>query len=133
VNVLARTVVGLIGAFSLVMGLTTLLDPDQVATSLGFGPLDAMGLNSLRADVGGFFLAAAVFCGIGLFRGRSGWILGGALLYGLAAVGRITGVAMAGAPEGVVTPIVVEIILVALLLGSVRILRAGNRHTQANP
>jgi hypothetical protein len=133
VNVLARIVVGLIAAFSLVMGLSALLAPEQVAQSLGFGALDAMGLNSLRADVGGFFLASAVFCAAGMRRGYAGWILGAALLYGLAALGRITGVAMAGAPEGVFAPIAVEIILVALLLGSARVLRPRNRHTETNP
>ncbi len=39
---------------------------------------------------------------------------GAAALYGLAVIGRILGVAVDDAPEGVAQPIIIELVLVAL-------------------
>ncbi|MEQ8746306.1 hypothetical protein [Pyruvatibacter sp.] len=120
---IARIAVGLAGLFSLAMGLQTFFTPEAAAVALGLGSsLPDLGMNTFRADVGAFFLAAATFCIIGLFAGRPGAIYGAALLYGLALIGRILGVVMAGAPAGVETPIVVEAILVLLLVFGARTL-----------
>ncbi len=51
---------------------------------------------------------------LALFAGRAQWMWGAAALFGLAVIGRILGVALDGAPEGVVQPIVIELVLVAL-------------------
>ncbi len=120
---IARIAVGLAFLFSLLMGLQTYFTPEASAVMLGLGTaLPEMGMNTFRADIGAFFLAAAVFAGLGLFAGRTGAIYGAALLYGLALTGRILGSLMAGAPEGIATPIAVEAILVVLLVFGARTL-----------
>ncbi|MGD1935444.1 MAG: hypothetical protein ACFB0Z_13235 [Candidatus Phaeomarinobacter sp.] len=97
--------------------------PEVSAVALGVGTdLPAMGFNTFRADIGDFFLAAAVFSGHGLFAGRPGAIYGAALLYGFALTGRIIGVLMAGAPEGIATPIIVEAVLVLFFVFGARTL-----------
>ncbi len=120
---IARITVGLGFLFSLLMGVQTFFMPEVSAVTLGLGTdLPALGFNTFRADIGAFFLTAAVFAGLGLFAGRPGAIYGAALLYGLALTGRIIGVVMAGAPEGIATPIIVEAVLVLFFVFGARTL-----------
>jgi len=119
----ARILVGLAGLFSIIMGLQTFFVPETSALALGFGTsIPDLGMNTLRADIGAFFLAAAVFCGVGLFSGRPGAIYGAALLYGLALTGRVLGIVMDGAPDGIATPIIVEAVLITFLVTGARTL-----------
>ncbi len=50
---------------------------------------------------------------------------GAAALYGLAVIGRLLGVLVEGAPEGVVQPIVIELVLVALSVIGAKMLPRG--------
>lgn len=120
----ARILVGLAGVFSLAMGLNAWIAPQRLGAALGITGVGDMGINSLRADLGAFFLASAIVCGAALLAGRVRWLYMAALLYGLAAAGRIIGVLAAGAPDGVAGAIVVEVALVAVLLFGARTLRA---------
>ncbi|MEP2827963.1 DUF4345 family protein [Parvibaculum sp.] len=116
---LGRISVALVGLFSLAMGLMAFAQPTQLGEALGLGALSPLGLNSLRADLGGFFLASALAAVLALFAGKPQWIWGAAVLYGFAVIGRFLGVMVEGAPEGVVQPIVIELVLVALsILGA---------------
>ena len=121
----ARIGVSLVGLFSLAMGLMALASPVQLGETLGIGALSPLGLNALRADIGAFFLASAIACGLALFAGRPHWLWGAAALYGLAAAGRILGVAIDGAPEGIVQPITVEIVIVVLAVFGAKTLARG--------
>ncbi|MEQ9153510.1 MAG: DUF4345 family protein [Parvibaculaceae bacterium] len=111
---IGRIAVALVGLFSLAMGLMAFAQPVQLGEMLGLGALSPLGGNSLRADLGAFFLASALAALLALFAGRAQWMWGAAALFGLAVIGRILGVAVDGAPEGVVQPIVIELVLVAL-------------------
>lgn len=120
---IARIAVGLAFLFSLMMGVQTFFMPEQSAITLGIGTnLPDLGWNTFRADIGAFFLAAAVFAGLGLFTGRTSAIYGAALLYGLALTGRIIGIVTAGAPEGIEVPVAVEAVLIVLFLFGARTL-----------
>lgn len=121
-TLLARIAVALAGLFSLAMGLQTFFMPGEAAVALGFGDaLPPMGENTFRGDIGAFFLAAAIFTALGLF-GRPRVLYGAALLYGLALTGRVIGVVMAGAPEGIAVPLAVEAVMVAVLVFGARTL-----------
>ena len=122
---IARIAALLVGLFSLVAGAMTLISPVEMGESLGIGALSDIGRNALRADMGAFFLGSAIASAAALFGGRPQWILGAAVLYGLAAAGRILGVIVDGAPEGVMQPIVVEITMVVLSLFAARMLARG--------
>ena len=111
---IGRIAVALVGLFSLAMGLMAFAQPVQLGEMLGLGALPPLGGNSLRADLGAFFLASALAALLALFAGRAQWMWGAAALFGLAVIGRILGVAVDGAPEGVVQPIYIELVLVAL-------------------
>lgn len=122
---LGRIGVALVGLFSLAMGVMAFASPVQLGEALGLGALSPLGGNSLRADLGAFFLAAGLASLLALFAGRAQWMWGAAALYGLAVVGRILGVVVDGAPEGVVQPIVIELALVGLSVLGARTLAKG--------
>jgi hypothetical protein len=122
---IARIAAALVGLFSLAMGVMVILSPVEAGESLGIGALSPIGLNALRADIGAFFLASAVASGAALFGGRPHWLMGAAVLYGLAFLGRVLGVAVDGAPEGIATPLVVEFTMVVLSVFAARRLARG--------
>ncbi|MES1989598.1 MAG: DUF4345 family protein [Pseudomonadota bacterium] len=112
----ARIGVALAGLFSLLMGVQAFLTPVELGQMLGLGALSPLGQNALRADIGSFFLVSAAAAALALFAKRPHWLYGAALLYGLAVTGRLIGVLVEGAPEGVAMPMLVELVLVALFV-----------------
>lgn len=121
-TLIARIAAVLAGLFALAMAAQTYLTPDQAAIALGFtADFTAMGLNTFRADFGAFFLAAAIFTALGL-AGRTQAFHAAALLFGLAFLGRVLGIVLDGAPEGIATPLVVEAAMVILLTFAARTL-----------
>lgn len=120
---IARIAVTLALLFSLLMGVQTFIMPEQSALALGFGTeLPEMGWSTFRGDIGAFFLAAAIFAALGLFAGRPAVLYGAALLYGLALTGRIIGIVMAGAPEGIATSLIMEAVMVLIFVFGARTL-----------
>jgi hypothetical protein len=122
---LGRIAVALVGLFSLAMGLMAFASPAQLGEALGLGALSPFGANSLRADLGAFFLASGLASLLALFAGRAQWMWGVAALYGLAVIGRVLGVVLEGVPEGVAQAIVVELVLVALSVIGAKTLARG--------
>ena len=122
---IARIAAVLVGLFSLAMGAMMIHSPAETGETLGLGALSPIGLNALRADIGAFFLASAVAAGAALFGGRPHWLLGAAVLYGLAFLGRVFGVIVDGAPEGIATPLIVEATMVVLSVFAAKRLARG--------
>ncbi|MBX3489048.1 MAG: DUF4345 family protein [Parvibaculum sp.] len=122
---IARIAAALVGLFSLGAGAMTILSPAEMGEGLGIGALSPLGLNALRADIAAFFLASAVAAGAALFGGRPHWILGAAVLYGLALLGRILGIVVDGVPDGIVQPLVVEFTMVVLSVFAAKALARG--------
>ncbi|MFZ3033740.1 MAG: DUF4345 family protein [Parvibaculum sp.] len=118
----ARIGVVLAGLFSLVMGAMAFASPEQLGTALGLGALSPIGINSMRADLGAFFLASAIACALALFAGRASWLWGAAALYAIAVTGRIVGIVVDGVPEGIAQPVIIELVLVAMLVFGARTL-----------
>lgn len=122
---MARIAVALVGLFSLVMAAQAVAMPDRLGAMLGLGAIAPVGIHTLRADIGAFFLASAVACGGALFAGRVQWLWGAVLLYGSVAALRLLSLLLSGGGEGVVEPIVVELVLVALAVFGARALPGG--------
>jgi len=123
---IARIATALVGLFSLALGAVSHFQPEQLAETMGMTPQTGLGLNSLQADFGAFFLASAIACGLALFAGKPRWLWGAAVMYGLALLGRLLSAATSGVPEGLAQPVIIELVLVLLLLFSARTL---NRET----
>lgn len=112
---IARICVVLAGLFSLAMGVMAFISPEQLGAALGISALSPIGVNSMRADFGSFFLASFIACALALFAGRASWLWGAAALYAIAVVGRFVGILVDGAPEGIAQPVIIELLLVAML------------------
>ena len=113
---IARIAGSLVFLFSLALGLMSLINPERIGEVLGLTDLTPMGRNTVRADISAFFLASAIACAGGLFRGRSTWFFAAALLYGMAVTGRLIDALVAGAPDRLASSVVIELVLVALAL-----------------
>jgi len=118
----ARIGVALAGLFSLAMGLVSYFSPEQLEMALGVGALSPIGLSSIRGDFGAFFLASALVAGLALFAGRPSWLWVGTWLYGIAVIGRFLGLALAGVPEGIAQPIIIELVMITLFTFGARTL-----------
>lgn len=113
---IARVGVALAGLFSLAMGLLFWADPARAGSALGLAGIDALGENSLRADLAAFFLVNFTACALALFRGQAHWLYGSALVFGLAVFGRFIGIIVDGPPPGIAQPVIIELVLIGLLL-----------------
>ncbi len=112
---LARIGVALVGLFSAMMAMMALVLPARVAATLGLVTDAGLGMNTVRADIGAFFLLSFACCVGALFAGKRGWLLAPLALFGFAVLGRILDILLLGPPEGIVQPVVVELVAVALL------------------
>lgn len=65
---IANSVLGLSGLLSILIAARALLAPAALSAALGYGVPGADALNEIRAQYGGFFLAIAIACGLGVFR-----------------------------------------------------------------
>jgi len=121
-RIFARVSVGAVGIICLVLGLAAFAAPERLGEALGVAAQTELGLNSMRADFGAFFLTAGTACAAALLAGKTNWLWPAALLFLFAVIGRILGVVMDGAPVGVATPIIVEIVFTAILINGARTL-----------
>ena len=97
-----RILLGLLCLTTLPYGLQCLADPKAVADMAGVLAGGANAATELRAAYGGFQIAAAVLCGVAVFRPvlQSGALLFTVIWLGGSAVGRAYGVAVAGEANG---------------------------------
>jgi hypothetical protein len=126
-NLVVRLVIGLIGLFFLIFGLRFVFTPDVMAAEFFLSPLGVAGLSNLRSDLGGAFLAIAVFIALGLRAGATVWLHAAAIAIATIAVARAVGMVLDGPAESVIIAFVAEVVFVALLLiGGRRLAASGN-------
>ena len=102
-------------------GLTGLADPASYHELLGVSG-DAVGMNTIRADLSSFFIVSAVTAGWAALRPELHRLLYiPAALFGLALIGRAIGVMQGDACDGIVRfSMTAEAISVLLLIGAQR-------------
>ncbi len=111
-----KVVVGLIALLLLVMGFNLMFDPADSALGFNVTPIGIDGLSTLRADLGGMFLASAVLLVLGLVQQKAQWFYAVAILMGLIALGRLIGFVLDGGPSDVTLPaFIAELVFVAIL------------------
>ncbi|MEZ5550571.1 MAG: DUF4345 family protein [Pseudomonadales bacterium] len=120
-----KILVGLIALLFLSMGGNLLLNPGEAAASFALTPVGEAGLNTLRSDFAGLFLASCLFLILGLVQGRGVWLQVVAILMLLIAAGRLLGFVVDGAPVPAnIQAFVAEIVIAAILLVTDRIMIA---------
>lgn len=90
--------------------------PEELAGGLRVGPLSPEGVSTLRADLGGLFVALAVLCLAGVWTRRAMLLQAAALILVTIVVGRLMGVVDDGLPGGVPRALAVEIAAIAALV-----------------
>ncbi len=111
-----RVVVGLIGLFFLVFGLRFVFTPADMAAAFLLAPDGIGGLSNIRGDLGGAFLAVAVFTALGLRPGGAHWLYAAATVNLTIAAARIVGFLVDGTTEAAVTAFMFELVFAALLV-----------------
>ena len=116
-NRIQAVLLWLVAAFFATLWLGWMLQPAEMATRWHLSPLGTMGLNNLRGDAGGVFLATSAFCLLYLLRGRDpAWLRAGAVLLGAVLTGRIAGLVFDGFSAEALVSALVEAAFIVLFL-----------------
>ena len=113
---LTRGLVGVAGLLALLMAAAFWIRPAELGAKLGLEPIGALGLASMRADLGGFFGAAGVFALLAAVRSRGDLLLVPITLLGIALSGRLLSLALTGFSPPLLQPIVVEAVLLVIMV-----------------
>ena len=124
-TIVLRILVALFALLLLAMGVQALFTPAAMAAGFGIEPLGNHGLNTVRADLGAFFLGTGALLALGLLRGWTLFLLAVALMMAIAATGRLLGFVLDGASQGTLVPLAVELAMVVLLPVAYRKLSAA--------
>ena len=124
-TLLAKLAAALVGLFSLAMGVMAWVDPVGLGEIVGVVGPSELGQHTIRGDFGALFLTCAIGCGIALFKGNPKGMLLPILLYGLVLAGRLASLVLVGNGPGVMTPILTEVILIALAFFAYRGLKSA--------
>jgi len=111
-----RVTLGLIALFFVVGGLRFMLTPESMAAEFFISPLGVAGLSTVRADLGGAFVAVGVFIVLGLRPGATQWLYAAAIANAAFAVARGVGMVADGVVAHAVTACVVEVVIFVLLV-----------------
>jgi hypothetical protein len=112
---LARVIVGLVGAFNIVLGLGFLLDPAQAGLRFFLLSLGTQGLATMRADFTAFFVTGGAFALVAAWRAWRAPLLVPLSLLSIAITGRAISLIAEGAPAVAFPPMVAEAVMIALL------------------
>lgn len=121
-----KVVAGLFALLFIFMGTGFMLDPAGNAASLALTPLGEHGLNTLRGDLGGLFLASAALILLGVIQNKGEWLVAVAVFMLFIAAGRVIGFAVDGNPaETTLVAFGFEILIAAVLIFAGRRMAAG--------
>ena len=113
-----KVLIGLLCVPLLGLGLKSMFKPASMLGDLGFAAPGAVGLNTIRGMLGGLLLACVVMLVSGLLLQETVWFLAVAVVMGVAAIGRIVGIAVDGFDKAVVRPIVVEVVIAVVAVAA---------------
>ena len=113
-NVL-RIVAGLIGILFFLNGLQWIINPANVAESLGMPLLEGVGLSTQIGDLGSFFITVGAMTVIGAITTTRHWFYAPSILLLVAALYRTLSTLLYGAPF-VMSAIIVEVVVGLFLI-----------------
>ena len=113
-NVL-RIVAGLVGILFFLNGLQWIINPANVAESLGMPLLEGVGLSTQIGDLGSFFITVGAMTLIGAITTTRHWFYAPSMLLLVAALYRTLSTLIYGAPF-VMSAIVVEVVVGLFLI-----------------
>lgn len=112
-----KIIAGLFALLFIFMGAGFMLDPAANAANLAVTPLGEHGLNTLRGDLGGLFLASAALILLGVIQNKGEWLVAVAVLMLFIAAGRLIGFVVDGNPvQATLVAFGFEIVIAAVLI-----------------
>jgi len=93
-----------------------MLEPGLLLNDFGLIAPDENGRSAVRADMGAFFVCSGLAALASLFPGQRHWLLGAIALFSTAFLGRLFGVFMAGATQGIISAMLIEAACIAALV-----------------
>lgn len=108
--------VALIAVMMAGLGIMSMFAPQKMLGNFGLQPLGVQGYSTVRAVIGGLFLASLGLLVYGLLSGEARWFLAVAALMSAIAAGRIVSLVTDGFDRSVIPPLVVELVIVAVLM-----------------
>jgi hypothetical protein len=111
-----RIIVGLIGIVALLGVNPHWFNLDDLASERGIEAIGAIGRANVRADVGGLFLAIALFALLAAAKQSRTWLLAAILVVGSALLGRFVSVAIDGYAARVGPPMLTEAAIIAIFV-----------------
>jgi hypothetical protein len=121
-QIASRLLLGVTGALALLIATRFWMAPAEAGAAFALTPEGAAGLGTLRADLGAFFAAAGGLSLIAAWRRESRWLWPVLLILSLALAGRFLNLAATGGGKGLIAPMVVEAVLIAISLLGLRML-----------
>ena len=113
---IVRILLVLFGLGFTVMGLRAMLDPGAMMAQFTLSANTEMGVSSIRADLGAFFIVSGVSALIGLVPGQHRWLLTSLALFAIAFLGRAIGLASGGLTPKITEAMMIEAISIAILI-----------------
>lgn len=107
--------------FCILMGSLAFLSPDIIGGILGVSADNAAGRGTLSGDFGALFFTGAGAAALALFKGKSNLLWVSISLLGLTLIGRLFEITSSGIGETTMQPIIIETVLVAMLLGALKL------------
>jgi ribonuclease Z len=110
--------------FALTAGAFWIL-PDDAARAFGLAAINASGLASLRADLGGLFAGLALVCAAAARTRTRTWFAAGVMFLGAIVTGRTLTWIVNGGPAGDIASLAVELAVLAFLIKGMRAAKPG--------
>lgn len=123
-TMILRVLIALVALANLAIGLLFLFRPNEAAARFALMPLGIQGLATIRADFPAFFLTGGLFALIGGWRTSARSLLIPITLLGIALFGRCVSLVLDGYVATAVTPMIVELTMLAVLLSGWQQFRA---------
>ena len=124
-NTTLRIAVGATGVLLLFLALVAWTDPTRLGGKLGIGAATALGMATLRADLGAFFATAGVLALLAAVRRAPGFLTAPLMLMSLALAGRLAALAVTPFDSAMIPPMVAEAVMVAVFAAG-RFMRAAS-------
>lgn len=115
-KLIARGLVGLVGALSILTALGLWFNMEASLARMGIEPIGLVGRATVRADIAGLFVGIGVMMLMAAWKSSRSWAFGALVLTSGALAGRILSLLIDGSSAESWPPIVVEAVAVSLLL-----------------
>lgn len=119
---LIRTVIAVLAIGLLAVGIGFATASPRVMSDFAIAATGPHGMGTVRADLGGCFIALSLFTLFGLRRGQAKWLLVPLQFLGIILLLRLLHLGVDGVTSAGLRSTVIEIVLLALLWGGRRIL-----------